>query len=276
MAGDRAPTSAEEVIQRFETDYQKGKPVTVLTHKHGVTSCIATLVEGLSALSIRGCGTATIACHIVLEEVNKISLGAEGAEDAKLPLNDNCVTIFLDSGLCLAFSFPNVEKRDTFGLCISRLVDSLRNEEESSEDEPGQYPDQARVVVKKFVRSYVKGQVLDVLKVGGGVSECLVTLDKAITTLSLQLARSRSGSRREIPLEDLREISLGTGAQQDVEGLALDDRCVTLLQADGQGVAFRFADVERRDAFARCLRLFVEGRRTEVARKRARKSYHRR
>lgn len=129
---------------------------------------------------------------------------------------------------------------------------------------------QAQLVVKGFVRSLVKGQQVTVLAVNGGVAECVASLDRKLTTLSLQRAGKKDSKKRGIPLEDVVEICVGAEACEDVE-LPLDERCVTLMLEDGNAVGFRFEDAEERDTFALCLSMFVDGRRGEVQRKRKEK-----
>jgi len=129
---------------------------------------------------------------------------------------------------------------------------------------------QAQFVVKRFVRSLVKGQEVSVLAVNGGVAECVASLDRKLTTLSLQRSGKKDSKKRGIPLEDVVEISVGDAAKEDVD-LALDEMCVTLMLEDGSAVGFRFSDAEARDTFALCVSMFVEGRRGEVQKKRREK-----
>lgn len=129
---------------------------------------------------------------------------------------------------------------------------------------------QAQLVVKRFVRSLVKGQEVSVLAVNGGVAECVASLDRKLTTLSLQRSGKKDSKKRGIPLEDVVEICVGDAAREDVE-LALDEMCVTLMLEGGNAVGFRFSDAEARDTFALCLSMFVDGRRGEVQKKRKEK-----
>lgn len=128
---------------------------------------------------------------------------------------------------------------------------------------------QAQQVVKKFVRNFVKGQLVNVLAVNGGIAECVVSLDRKLTTLSLQRSGKKDSKKRPVKLEDICEICVGEEAE-DVE-LALDERCVTLMLSDGNALGFRFADLEERDTFALCLSMFVDGRRGEMQRRKKEK-----
>merc|ERR1712187_109050 len=65
---------------------------------------------------------------------------------------------------------------------------------------------QAREVVKKFVRAYVKGRDVSVLSIEGGVKQCFVTLDRKLTSLSLQRSGKKESKKRVILLEDITQI----------------------------------------------------------------------
>lgn len=120
----------------------------------------------------------------------------------------------------------------------------------------------AQHVVKSFVRSFVKGKTVSVLTVNGGTRECIASLDRKLTTLSLQQSGKKDAKKRGVPLHGISEIRCGEEAGEDID-LPLDENCVTLLLEDGSAVGFRFADIEERDTFALCLSMFVDGRRGE-------------
>mmetsp|Transcript_97095 Transcript_97095/g.274450 ORF Transcript_97095/g.274450 Transcript_97095/m.274450 type:complete len:295 (+) Transcript_97095:114-998(+) len=122
---------------------------------------------------------------------------------------------------------------------------------------------QAQLAVKNFVRTYVKGRDMSVLSLNGGIAMCHASLDRKLSTLSLQRCGKKDAKKRGIPLEDINEICIGEEAGDDVE-LAVDGMCVTLLLQDGQAVGFRFDDIEERDTFALCLSMFVDARRSEA------------
>lgn len=124
----------------------------------------------------------------------------------------------------------------------------------------------AQAVVKAFVRTYVKGQKISVLTVSGDTTECIATLDRRLTTLSLQRSAKKDAKKRGILLADISQVCMGQEAGDEID-LPLDENCVTLLLEDGNAVGFRFEDVEERDTFALCLSMFVDGRRTELERK---------
>jgi len=125
-------------------------------------------------------------------------------------------------------------------------------------------PDAATQVVKKFVRDIVKGITLEVLCAGGSATEiAVVSLDRKLRTMYMQRAGKKDAKRRQIRLEQVIEIAVGSDVREEVE-LPVDDQCVTLLLDNYQALSFRFPDVEERDTFALCLSMFVDGRREEV------------
>eukprot|EP00928_Gymnodinium_smaydae_P048685 TRINITY_DN32582_c0_g1_i1.p1 TRINITY_DN32582_c0_g1~~TRINITY_DN32582_c0_g1_i1.p1 ORF type:complete len:230 (+),score=67.95 TRINITY_DN32582_c0_g1_i1:124-813(+) len=126
---------------------------------------------------------------------------------------------------------------------------------------------EAQQVVKQFVRNMVKGTTLRVLSTNGGSAECFITLDRKLTTMSLQRAGKKSASKRGVLLEQIVQIAVGDEVADDVE-LQVHELCVTCFMDDGQAIAFEFDDIEQRDTFALCLSMFVDGRRDEVERKR--------
>jgi len=134
----------------------------------------------------------------------------------------------------------------------------------STTDSTGPDIGQAQQLVKGFVRNFVKGRNLAVLAIHGGLTECIVTLDRQLTSLSLQLAAKRGAKKRNIPLEQIERIAVGDQVGNNID-LPLDDLCATLLLLDGSAVGFRFDSIEDRDTFSLCLSMFVDGRKGEVS-----------
>jgi len=128
---------------------------------------------------------------------------------------------------------------------------------------------EAQRTMRAFVRSMVKGRTVNVLSTKGGLAECIASLDRKLTVLSLQ--RSKDGPKRGIALEEVSEVCVGNELGEDV-GLQLDDLCVTLLLKDKQAIGFRFLNAEERDTFALCMSMFVDGRRKEIKRSKRKES----
>merc|ERR1712118_354767 len=112
----------------------------------------------------------------------------------------------------------------------------------------------------------VKGRAIHVLSTSGGKAECIAFLDKKLTMLSLQRAGNEDAKKRAVPLEEIKEVACGEESGQAF-GLATDELCVTLVLETGQAMGLSFNDNEARDTFALCISMFVDGRRSEVARR---------
>lgn len=130
--------------------------------------------------------------------------------------------------------------------------------------------------LKRFVQSYVKGQTVSILTVHGGLTDCVVTLDRRLTTLSLQRAGKADGKRRGIPLEEIAEIYVGNQVEQDfeIELPGMDEYTTTILVDNGQAVGFHFEDLKDRDVFSMCLSMLVDGRRNETSQKKKQDKLH--
>jgi len=269
---------AQQVVKQFVRSFVKGRQTTVVAGHGEEEDCLMTLDRKLTALCLQK------GRFISLAEVSQICVGLDAEEhEVDLPFDEFCVTFLLNDGRDVAFRFLDIEERDTFAICISMFVDKLRGnstgedviEGPSSADEadspastsasstPSEGAD-AKTVVKHFVKSYVKGQPVAILNVQGGTTDCIATLDRKLTVLSIK--RPGGSKQRHIPLEKMEEILIGTEAEDEVD-LPVDDNCVTLLLEDGQGLGFSFSNVEERDTFALCISMFVNSRRGEKVRK---------
>lgn len=127
-------SSAKEVVKAFVKSYVKGHHVTILSVHGGMTECIATLDRKLTLLAIKRSG-ASKQRHIPLETIEEIVIGTEAEDEVDLELDDNCVSLLLEDGSAVGFSFSNVEERDTFALCISMFVNSRRGERTRRDNE---------------------------------------------------------------------------------------------------------------------------------------------
>lgn len=130
---------------------------------------------------------------------------------------------------------------------------------------PGTSIGEAQEVVKAFVQTVVRGLKLSAVS-PDGEAECIVFLDRKLTTMYLQPPKNKEGNKRSIALEIISEIAVGEDVSEEAEQLDVDEKCVTMLLSDGEAIAFRFGDMEARDTFALCLSMFVDGRRAEVRR----------
>eukprot|EP00420_Gonyaulax_spinifera_P001881 CAMPEP_0197937696 /NCGR_PEP_ID=MMETSP1439-20131203/116938_1 /TAXON_ID=66791 /ORGANISM="Gonyaulax spinifera, Strain CCMP409" /LENGTH=298 /DNA_ID=CAMNT_0043560729 /DNA_START=78 /DNA_END=974 /DNA_ORIENTATION=+ len=125
---------------------------------------------------------------------------------------------------------------------------------------------QRKKMVERFVKGLVKGLRVSVLSVNGDLVDCLVSIDREITTISLQRASAKSAKKRGIPLGQILKVCTGKEGLEDLE-LPVDELCATVLLADGQTVSFSFEDIQDRDTFAKCLSIFIEGQRARLKQK---------
>merc|ERR1712176_426598 len=117
----------------------------------------------------------------------------------------------------------------------------------------------AQRIVKKFVQTMVKGRALSMLSKNGGSVEVWVSLNRELTTMSLQRAAKKDSKPRKVELKDIEQIIVGQ-EQKDEVAVESDDYCVNLVMQEAV-VAFRFDDIGERDEFALCLGIFVDGNR---------------
>eukprot|EP00931_Biecheleriopsis_adriatica_P064812 TRINITY_DN39502_c0_g1_i1.p1 TRINITY_DN39502_c0_g1~~TRINITY_DN39502_c0_g1_i1.p1 ORF type:complete len:411 (+),score=121.57 TRINITY_DN39502_c0_g1_i1:31-1263(+) len=118
-------------------------------------------------------------------------------------------------------------------------------------------------LVKRFVQKMVKGRELKMLSTTGRCLNCLVTLDRDIRNLSIQLAGKKDAKQRFVALKSIEEICVGREVAEDIE-LPVDDFSVTLVLDEGQAIAFELDDEESRDTFALCMGMFVDGNRKDA------------
>mmetsp|Transcript_101192 Transcript_101192/g.179695 ORF Transcript_101192/g.179695 Transcript_101192/m.179695 type:complete len:321 (+) Transcript_101192:104-1066(+) len=125
-------------------------------------------------------------------------------------------------------------------------------------------------LVKRFVQKMVKGRELNMLSTTGRSLLCLVTLDREIRNLSIQLAGKKDAKQRFISLKSIEEISVGREVGEDIE-LPVDELSVTLVLAEGQAIAFQLDDEEERDTFAMCMGMFVDGNRKDAEKRKSKR-----
>lgn len=109
---------------------------------------------------------------------------------------------------------------------------------------------QAKAVVKDFVKQMVRGRKMNVIAQNGQLRPCMASFNRNLDSLKIKLG----GKSRSIALRDIDEIYAG----EDVEGVStpLDELCATLMLASGDCITFRFADIEDRDTFVMCTLMF--------------------
>mmetsp|Transcript_133538 Transcript_133538/g.426855 ORF Transcript_133538/g.426855 Transcript_133538/m.426855 type:complete len:238 (-) Transcript_133538:137-850(-) len=124
---------------------------------------------------------------------------------------------------------------------LSDKVDAAQSKEQKQ---------QAKAVVKDFVKGMVKGRKMNVLAQNGSIKQCTATLSRNLDTFRIKVG----GQTRNIELRDIEEIHAGEG----LEGIAtpLDELCATLMLASEDCITFRMCDINDRDTFVMCLLMF--------------------
>jgi len=145
--------------------------------------------------------------------------------------------------------------------------DQANDDENCGQSAVVQDPNQAQNIVAEFVGNIRRGMEVEVLSTSGNSAMCVVALDRQLTKMTLQRAGKKDGKKREVPLENIDTIAVGTDLPEEVE-LPVDEFCATFFLLNNDGVlSYRFADMDQRDTFALCIAMFVEGRKKEVARR---------
>jgi len=124
---------------------------------------------------------------------------------------------------------------------------------------PREQRQEAKRLIKEFVRSMVKGKEIHVALPTGSVRTCFVSLTRELETLKIK-ANKNDNQSRSVSLADIEEIVVGTdtGTSAACEGLEtpLDELSVTLALSSAECITFRMSDVEARDTLVMCLTFF--------------------
>jgi len=163
----------------------------------------------------------------------------------------------MDAATSSAYS-KKVNDEDYFDEDIYGSDNSTEASANHEPDENSSNASQAQHIVQNFVRLFVRGCLLPVLTTNGGEADCVVTLDRQLTTLSVQRANKTGATKHGIPLEQVRKVYVGEDPEQEDNVPKVDSLCVTLQCLPGQAIAFRFLDLEDRDTFVLCISMFAD------------------
>lgn len=126
---------------------------------------------------------------------------------------------------------------------------------------------EAKRIIKEFVRTMVKGRNLTVVAANGNVRTCFVSMSRKLDTLKIK-ASEKDKQSRPILLVSIEEILVGTdvAGSEACEGLEtpLDDLCVTLVLTSLDCITFRMPDMDSRDTLVMCLTMFSNEARAKV------------
>jgi len=205
------------------------------------------------------------------------------------PVDDRCATVELNTGECITFKFGHTEACERFVFCMRMLVDQKRQRFASNVDareplraEPapefgassssrgrkrrensqGSGSSSARQPtavdpqeeVAAFVRQMVIGCPLSVIGTCGP-TEVHCSMDAELRALTL---KTSDGSSREVEVAEMKAVFVGREAEKlGLDGAAIDTLCATLELKSDDCLTFRFPDVQQRDRFALCIRIFA-------------------
>lgn len=112
-------------------------------------------------------------------------------------------------------------------------------------------------VVGNVVRSLVQGHDVLVSSTSGAVVKCVLRINRKLSRLTLQRDGSLDSQKRAIALSGVRQVCVG--ATPEVEGVVTDETSVSLLLESDNALVFCFQDREKREQFAACLAMLVDG-----------------
>jgi len=111
---------------------------------------------------------------------------------------------------------------------------------------------QAKVVVKDFVKAMVKGRKMNVIAPDGSLKTCTASMSRSLDQLRIKV----KSNSRSIPLKDIEEIHAGADVEELQIQTPLDELCATLMLPDEESITFRMSDINDRDTFVMCLLMF--------------------
>lgn len=119
---------------------------------------------------------------------------------------------------------------------------------------------EARKLVKEFVKTMVRGREFAVVLPNGQVKTCFCSLNRRLDKIRIR-ASEKDKQAREIAVASVVEILAGSDKSQSAncEGLAtpLDELSVTLALESQECITFRLPDVAARDNLVMCLSMFT-------------------
>eukprot|EP00930_Biecheleria_cincta_P001023 TRINITY_DN102195_c0_g1_i1.p1 TRINITY_DN102195_c0_g1~~TRINITY_DN102195_c0_g1_i1.p1 ORF type:complete len:263 (+),score=57.86 TRINITY_DN102195_c0_g1_i1:71-790(+) len=122
---------AQKTIAEFTNKMVKGTIIPVLATNGSTVDCMVCLDRKLRYLGIqRAHKKEAKKRSIPFEDVEKVAVGPELAQESQLPLDDFCICFLLREGQAIAFRIEDVEERDTFALILAMFADQRAAEVE--------------------------------------------------------------------------------------------------------------------------------------------------
>mmetsp|Transcript_51583 Transcript_51583/g.90068 ORF Transcript_51583/g.90068 Transcript_51583/m.90068 type:complete len:674 (-) Transcript_51583:24-2045(-) len=285
------PKEAKRMFKMFKETMKRGKEFYVMKQDGKMQDVECKLSSDKEVFLMRwDFQTRNIALRDMLNV-----LSCHQAAELRLgyPLDELCATIELQTGECLTFKFGHVEACDRFVFCMRVLVGEKRQRfvsndlatpqqgmmsapaaaaelgdgclssrsgrrgsrsARSSASEAPTNNGGPQAEVEAFVRQMVTGCKLNVVG-GAGLTEVLVSMDTDLRAFQLTASDK---SRRDVIVADVKAVHVGTEANKlGLDGVAIDQLCVTLELKSDDCLTFRFPDLQQRDRFALCVRIFA-------------------
>jgi len=104
-------------------------------------------------------------------------------------------------------------------------------------------------ILRVFIREMVKGRSMEILTVKGTTKMTQISLGRRLDVLKVK-AR---GKCRRLPLADV--LSVHVGFEPEDIDTPLEELSVTLCMGTGECLTLNLESIDKRDEFARCLRL---------------------
>jgi len=112
----------------------------------------------------------------------------------------------------------------------------------------------ARALLKDFVKTMVRGRHLSVIDGDGRSRHCFCSMGRKLDRLKISLNRNDETSR-DVHLSCIEEILPGSQGREGLD--ASLDECLVTLKLDSRDlITLRMPDVEARDKFVICLKMF--------------------
>jgi hypothetical protein len=282
------PHEAKIMFRMFKETMKRGKEFYILKADGEMQDVECALSKGHDVLRMRWeFQTREIPIRDMLgvltsEQVAALSLGFRS--------DDLCATIELATGECITFKFGHVEACERFVFCMRMLVDQKRERFVASDlARSGSAPDAGafrsspspvssarekrrpsrtstgapkkaggtldpQVEVESFVRQMVTGCPLNVIG-SAGPTQIVCSMDPELRAIKL---RAVDGSEREVEVAQVKAVYVGSEAQKlGFQGPAADALCATLELNSDDCLTFQFPDLQERDRFALCIRIFA-------------------
>lgn len=279
------PKEAKRMFKMFKETMKRGKEFYVMKTDGKMQDVECKLANGQETFLMRWDFQTR---SIPLRDMLNVLTSRQAAElRLGYPLDDLCATVELQTGECITFKFGHVEACDRFVFCMRVLVGEKRQRFVSNNlaspqqaivlAEPGDAPPEGRSArrgsrsnpssaregsagngpqaeVEAFVRQMVTGCMLDVVG-GAGLTQVMVSMD---TDLRAFLLTASDKSRREVAVSEVKAVYVGTEANKlGLDGASIDQLCATLELKSDDCLTFRFPDIQQRDRFALCIRIFA-------------------